>query len=153
MDSKTTIHLNKPMHLEDSMVMYRIYNAETLDKYKHNINTVHYIHNTTSSNEKLFAGQPGTATLQSLYMNAQGIEHYSINSLLYLRTIQDKYVLLYKKLITQLYIYATAIMIFVKEYVPISLIIPLKLKEIRNGVRNTVKKTTCDLVIKRLHLY
>ena len=88
-------------------------------------------------------------------MNAQGIQHYSINSLLYLRTIQDKYVLLYKELITQLCIYATAIRILAKGYLPISLITPLKLKEILNEVRNMVKKTNpdYDLVIKRLHLY
>ena len=75
--------------------------------------------------------------------------------MLYLRTIQDKYVLLYKKLITQLHIYATAIRILAKGYLPISLIIPLKLKEIVNKVRSTVKKTNSDydLVIKRLHLY
>ena len=30
MDSKTTIHCTKLMHLEDSMMMYGIYNAETL---------------------------------------------------------------------------------------------------------------------------
>ena len=44
----------KPMHLEDSMVVYGIYNAKTLEKC---INTVHHIHNITSPNEKLFAGQ------------------------------------------------------------------------------------------------
>ena len=54
MDSKTTIQCNKLMYLEDSMVMYGIYNAETLEKL---INTVHYIHNITSPNEKLFMGQ------------------------------------------------------------------------------------------------
>ena len=48
MGSKTTIQHNKLMHLEDSMVMYGIYNAETIE---HLINTVHYIHNTTTSNE------------------------------------------------------------------------------------------------------
>ena len=85
MDSETTNQHNKLMQLEDSMVMYSIHNAETLEKL---INTVHSIHNTTSPNEKLFAGQQGTATLQSLYANAQGIQHYSINSLLYLRTIK-----------------------------------------------------------------
>ena len=41
------------MHLEDSMVMYGIYNVETFEKL---INTVHQIHNFTSPNEKLFAG-------------------------------------------------------------------------------------------------
>ena len=51
MDSKTTIQCKKLMHLEDSMVMYGIYNAETLEKL---INTVHCIHNYTSLHEKLF---------------------------------------------------------------------------------------------------
>ena len=54
MDSKTTIQCNKLMHLENLMVMYGIYNAETLEKL---MNTVHKIHNITSPNEKLFAGQ------------------------------------------------------------------------------------------------
>ena len=141
MDSKTIIHHNKLMHLEDSMVVYGIYNAETLEQL---INTVHHIHNTTSPNEKIFAGQWGTATLQSLYLNVQGMQHYSINSLVYLRTIQDKYVLLYKELITQLHMYATAIRILTKRYLSISLITPLTLKEIVNEVRNTVKKSNWD---------
>ena len=54
LDSKTTIQHNKHMHLEDSVVMYGIYNAETLEKLIH---TVHHIHNFMSPNEKLFAGQ------------------------------------------------------------------------------------------------
>ena len=55
----------------------------------------------------------------------------------------------------QLHIYATAIRILAKGYLPISLITPLKLKEILNKVRTTVRKTNpdYDLVIKRLHLY
>ena len=69
--------------------MYGIYNAETLE---HLINMVHCIHNTTSLHEKLFTGQQNSVTLRSLYVNVQGIQHYSINSLLYLRTVQDKYV-------------------------------------------------------------
>ena len=48
------------MHLEDSMVKCGIYNAETLEQL---INTVHHIHNTTTSNEKLFAGQCSTTIL------------------------------------------------------------------------------------------
>ena len=43
MDSKTTIQHNKLMQLENSMSMYGVYNAETLEKL---INTVHNIHNT-----------------------------------------------------------------------------------------------------------
>ena len=77
MDSKTTIQCNKMIQLENSMLMYGIYNAETLEQL---INTVHHIHNTTSSNEKLFAGHQSSLTLKSLYANTLGIQHYSINS-------------------------------------------------------------------------
>ena len=87
MDSKITIQCNKLIQLENSMLMYDIYNAETLEKL---INTVHCIHNTTSSHEKLFAGQHSSLTLKSMYANVLGLQHYSINSLLYLGTIQDK---------------------------------------------------------------
>ena len=88
--------------------MYDIYNAETLEKL---INTVHHIHNTTSSHERLFAGQQTSLTLSSLYANSSGLHHYSINSLLYLRTVQDKYIALCRELITKLHIYATSIRI------------------------------------------
>ena len=99
MDSKITIQHNKLIQLENSMLMYGIYNAETLERL---INTVLQIHNITSSHERLFAGQQSSLPLRSLYSNALGLQHYSINSLLYLRTVQDKYVSLYKELITQL---------------------------------------------------
>ena len=71
----------KLMQLETSMLMYGIYNAETLDKL---INTVHHIHNTTFSHNRLFAGQQSSSTLRSFCANALGLQHYSINSLLYL---------------------------------------------------------------------
>ena len=45
---KTDIQCNRIMHLIYSMVMYGIYNAETLEKL---IETVHHIHNTTAQNE------------------------------------------------------------------------------------------------------
>ena len=67
MDSKTTVQCNKLIQLENSMLMYGIYNAETLEKL---INTVHQIHNTTSSHEILFAGQQSSLTLRTLYANA-----------------------------------------------------------------------------------
>ena len=72
MDSKTTIQCNKLMQIEDSMLMYGIYNAETLEKL---INTVHNIHNTTSSHERIFAGQQSSLTLRSLYANSLGLFH------------------------------------------------------------------------------
>ena len=70
MDGKTSIQHNKLLQLENPMIMYGIYNAETLQQL---INTVHHIHNATSANEQLLAGQEGSLTLRSLYANAQGI--------------------------------------------------------------------------------
>ena len=134
------------------MLMYGIYYAETLEQL---IDTVHHIHNKTSFNEKLIAGQQSSLTLKSLCTNALGLHHYSINSLLYLRTVQDKYVLLYKELITQLCTYAAAIRVSAKGYLPISLITPLKLKDIPSEVRIAIRETNTDydLVMKGLHLY
>ena len=54
METKVNILCNKFMHLEDSMVMYGVYNAETLEKL---INAVHTMHNGTTLNERLFAGE------------------------------------------------------------------------------------------------
>ena len=106
MDSKANIQCNKLMQLKNSMLMYGIYNAETLEKL---ITTVHNIHNTTSSYERLFAGQHSPSIFRTLYAHSLGLHHYSINSLLYLRTIQDKYIALYRELNTQLHIYASAL--------------------------------------------
>ena len=140
------------MQLENSVLMYGVYNAEILEKL---INTVHHIHNTTSLHERLFAGQQSTLTLKSLYANALSLQHYSISSLLYLRTVQDKYIALYKELITQLHIYTTSIRSLAKGHLHISLITLSKFREIPNDVKTAIRKTNpdYDLVIDRLHLY
>ena len=54
MDSKADIQCNKLIHLENFMLMYGVYNAETQEK---SIKTVHSIHNTTTSHDRLFTGQ------------------------------------------------------------------------------------------------
>ena len=61
---------------------------------------------------------------------------------------------MYDEFITQLCIYAKVIRILGKRYLTISLVIPLKLKEILNEVKATIRKTNpdYDLVIKQLHL-
>ena len=112
------------MKLDSSMLMYGIYNAETLEKL---IKTVHGIHNTTSSHERLFAGKHNHDTFRILYAHSLGLQHYSTNSLLYLRIIKDKYVMLYGELITQLHNYVSAIRVLVKGYLPNTLIKPAKL--------------------------
>ena len=66
MENKATIQCNKLMQLENSMLMYGIYNAETLEKL---ITPVRNIHNITSSHERLFARQQSSLTLQYLFMH------------------------------------------------------------------------------------
>ena len=112
MDNRATIQCNNLMQLENSLLMYGVYNADTLEEL---INTVYKIHNTTSSHERLFAGQHSFLTLKSLYAYSLGVHHSSINSLLYLRTIQEKYIVLHRELISQLCIYTSMIRIFQKD--------------------------------------
>ena len=97
----------------------------------------------------MFAGQHSPSIFRTLYAHSLGLHHYSTNSLLYLRTIQDKYITLYKELIIQLCIYASAIRVLAKGYLPNTLITPVKLKEILNEVRKTLQVTSSyyDLVI------
>ena len=150
MGNKATIQHNKLVQLENSMFMYGVYNKGTLEKL---ISTVHNIHNTTSSHERLFVGQHSSLTLKSLY--AHSLCLYSINSLLYLRTTQDKYIALYRELISQLCIYSSAIRILAKGLLPNALVTPSKLKEILMEVRTNLQITNpdYDLVIDRLHPY
>ena len=49
MDNKANIQHDKLMQLEHSMLMYGVYNVETLEKL---ITTLHNMHNTTSSHER-----------------------------------------------------------------------------------------------------
>ena len=78
-DSKATIQQNKLMYLENSVVMYDIYNAEILENHIH---TMHHMHNSTTEIEILFAAQLNTA--HTWYINAQDTQHYAIDSLLLL---------------------------------------------------------------------
>ena len=64
MNNKANIQCNKLMKLDDTMLMYGIYNVEMLEKL---INTVCEIHNTISSHEKLFAGEHNHSIFRILY--------------------------------------------------------------------------------------
>ena len=111
MDNEINVQCNKLLKLDNTMLMYGIYNAETLEKL---INTVHNIHNVTSSHERLFKGEHNPAIFRLSYTNNLGIQQYAYNSLLFLRVIQDKYISLYRELITQLKAYISAIRILAK---------------------------------------
>ena len=83
------------------------------------------------------------------------MQQYAINSLLFLRVIQDKYISLYREIITQLPIYVSAIRVLAKWYLPNTLITPRKLKGILAEVKKSLHHTNPDytLVLDRLHLY
>ena len=141
------------MHLENTLVMYGIYNAETLENL---VKTVHALHHRQSLYESLFAGQTSAAyEAHSKMHGACRIQHYVVNSMLYLHTIKDKYIKIYNKFISQLHIYVKAVRILTKGYFPISPVTPLKLQEILDSVKETLIKTNpdYDIVIKRLYLY
>ena len=152
MNNEAHIQCNKLMKLDDTMPMYGIFNAETLEEL---INTVCKIHNTTSSHEKLFAGEHNHSIFRILYTHSLGLQHYSTNSLLYMRIIKDKYISLYRELITQLHTYVSAIRILAKGYLPNTLIKPNELQEILTQVKNSLEISNPDysLVLDRLHLY
>ena len=139
------------MKLDDTMLMYGIYNAETLEKL---IKTVHEIHNATS-HEKLFAGEHDHSLFRILYTDAFGMQQYATNSLLFLRIIQNKYISLYRELINQLCTYISAIRVLTKGYLPNTLLSLKKLQEILSEVKNSLLITNPDytLVLDRLHLY
>ena len=91
---------NKLMHLENTLVTSAIYNAETLKKL---VKTVQVIHSRQSLTEGLFSGQSVAAyEVYSQMHGACGIQHYAINSMLYLHTIKDKYIKIYDEFISQL---------------------------------------------------
>ena len=140
------------MKLDNSMLMYGVYNAETLQK---SIKTVHGIHNTTSSHERLFAGEHSPSTFRTIYAHSLGLQNYFTNLLLYLRIIQDKYVPLYRELVTQLHTYVSAIKspgkrIFTKHFHNTN---KIARNFNRSQERLQITNPDYDLVIDRLHLY
>ena len=102
------------MHLENTLVMYRIYNAELLEKL---VKTVHVLHSRQSSYESLFAGNTSAAyEFYSQIHGTWGIQHYAVNPMLYLRTIKDNYIEIYNEFISQLHIYVKEVRILAKGY-------------------------------------
>ena len=105
------------MHLENTLIMYGIYNAETVEEL---VKPVHALHSRQSLYESLFAGQTSAAYEAYLQMHgACGIQHYTVNSMLDLCTTKDKYIEIYNEFILQLCIYAKAVRILAKGYLPI----------------------------------
>ena len=75
------------------MVIYGIYNAETL---KNLVRTVHALHSRQTLYESLLSGKTSAAYKSYSQMHGlHSIQHYAVNSMLYLRTIKDKYIDIY----------------------------------------------------------
>ena len=99
MENKVDLQCNRVFHLEDSMVMYGIYNSDTLEAL---IDTVHRVHNQTIRKKKLFAGK--MEDWYHWYLSEKGVGHYTINSLLFLTTARKK-CQMYERFMNQLKMY------------------------------------------------
>ena len=131
--------------MEDSTIMYGVYNVDTLEKL---IQMVHKMNNRSVWYEKLYAGHVNKWF--EMYSASQGANYYAIHSLLYLRTIQKKYIKMYERFVNQLKDCLRAIRIFSKGYLSISLLLPSKLAKILQEVKQVLLKTNKNygLVIK-----
>ena len=83
--------------------MYGVYNVDTLEKL---IQMVHKMNNRSVWYEKLYAGHVNKWF--EMYSAIQGVNYYAIHSLLYLRTIQEKYIKMYERFVNQLKEYSCA---------------------------------------------
>ena len=84
MNKKAIIEQNRVFHLEDSMIMYGVYNVDILEKLKL---MVHKMNTRSVWFERLYAGHVNKWF--EMYSSSQGANYYAIHSLLYLRTIQE----------------------------------------------------------------
>ena len=150
MNKKTDIQSNRIHYLEDTMIMYGVYKSDTLTDH---IDTVHRMQNFTTWNEKTFTGK--LHDWMEIYSQDEGVYNYAINSVLFLTTVQEKYVKMYERFIEELKIYSQAIRVLSKGYLPISLLPPSKLEKILREVRIAIAKSNkdYDLVLTRLYLY
>ena len=130
-NKKTNIQHNRIHHLEDTMIMYGVYNSDTLTDL---IDTVHRMQNFTTWNEKTFAGK--LHDWMEIYAQDKGMHNYAINSVLFLTTIREKYVKMYERFMEELKLYSKAIRVLSKGYLPISLLPPSKLEKIPKRSKN-----------------
>ena len=79
---------NKLMHLENLLIMYGVYNVETLSKL---VKTAQVLYSCQMLVEQLLAGQQLAAyKIYSKMQDAHGVQYYVTNSLLYLSNHKRK---------------------------------------------------------------
>ena len=85
MNKRVNIEQNRVFHLEDSMIMYGIYNIDMLEKL---IQMVHKMNTKLVWFERLYAEHVNKWF--EMYSSSQGANYFAIHSLLYLRNLQEK---------------------------------------------------------------
>ena len=95
--------------------------------------------NFTTWNKKTFAGN--LHDLMEIYSQDEGVHNNAINSVLFLTTVQEKYVKMYDRFLEELKLYSRAIRVLSKGH----------LKEVRIAITKSNKDY--DLVLTRLYLY
>ena len=93
------------------------------------VNTVHQLQNVTTWKEQIFVSEMNT-WLKHKLENIHSKFDYSMDAVLFLTTIKEKYVRMYEKYINKLTSYLKAVRILSKGYLHISLITPSKLEAI-----------------------
>ena len=149
-EKKTDLQKNQIHHLEDTMIMYGIYNSDTLTAL---IRTVQNMQNIATWKEKTFAGK--LTQLNQYYLNEEGAHTFMMNSIQFLTTVREKYVKMYERFIGELKTYSKAIRILSKGYLLMYLLPPSRLESILKEVRKAITKSNIDydLVLTRLYLY
>ena len=151
MEKGVDMQHNRVYHLEDTMIMYGKYNSDMLMDL---IDTVHKMHNHTTWKEKIFVRKLHK-WLKDELIDSKNEFGYALDSILFLTTVKEKYVRMYRRFIVELKSYCKAIRILSKGYLPISLIPPSKLEEILKQVKLVLAKTNKDyeLFLNRLYLH
>ena len=118
------------------------------------VKTVHQIQNVTTWKENIFISEMNQ-WLKNKLAHIHNEFDYSIDAMLFLTTIEEKYVRMYEKFIAELRSYWKAIRVLSKGCLPITLIIPSKLETILKQVQIAIAKTNqnYELVLNRLYLY
>ena len=125
-NSRTNIDHNRVYHLEDTMTMYGKYNSDTLVEL---VNRVHQMQNVTTRKERVFVSEMNEWLKHKLEDVCSEFD-YSMDAVLFLTMVKEKYVRMYEKFIKELKSYSKATRILSKGYLPITLIMPSKLEAI-----------------------
>ena len=128
-EKKTDLQKSKIHHLEDTMIMYGVYNSDTLTALIRKVQNmqnrkVQNMQNRTTWNEKTFAGK--LTEMNQYYLKEEGTHIFAINSMLFLTTVREKYVKIYEIFIEELKIYSKAIRILIYRLPAYIFITPIK---------------------------